>query len=450
NETESIENFVKLHQQIKQIQTELSLLFSSKLQRLNESIQQYTNHNIRHESTQLCTTLMNINNRYRVLSQDINRFIERIDERIESETNNSIESYRKFMENLRVKLTRISTDYRLTIDAKQRLINEIASSLTNGRVYVNQAIEHIKFTRSLLNNEYNINEIDDECQAIDDEWIEFISDFDDQKQEITKLENEIKKFDLEINRIHQWLKQQENSFQLLIANQPTLALKLDKLEQIKILIQNLETHVDLKQELKQLENKVSMVSLIQNYSQSMEKRQQLLSNAQDALMQASEAVEYHEHFETISERFHQWMTDAENQLEKHTSTNEMKSDYVIEEHYRSVEDLINENIDGESLLSNLEDCLEQVFKTTSIEGRTQLKHIITEYQARWSNYNIKQKQLKQILHNVKIDRMEIDETLNEINDWITEHHYKLNDLTNNLSLRDENRKRLYQLKCFSN
>ncbi|CAF4965383.1 unnamed protein product, partial [Rotaria sp. Silwood1] len=114
------------------------------------------------------------------------------------------------------------------------------------------------------------------------------------------------------------------------------------------------------------------------------------------------------------------------------------------------QDLINENIDGESLLSNLEDCLEQVFKTTSIEGRTQLKHIITEYQTRWSNYNIKQKQLKQILHNVKIDRMEIDETLNEINDWIIEHRYKLNDLINNLSLRDENRKRLYQLKCFSN
>lgn len=91
-----------------------------------------------------------------------------------------------------------------------------------------------------------------------------------------------------------------------------------------------------------------------------------------------------------------------------------------------------------------------MFKTTSVEGRAQLKYILTEYQQRWGHYNIKQKQLKQLLHNVKIDRMEIDETLNEMNDWITEHRYKLNDLTNNLSLRDENRKRLYQLKCFSN
>ena len=55
------------------------------------------------------------------------------------------------------------------------------------------------------------------------------------------------------------------------------------------------------------------------------------------MIQASEAVEYHEHFEIISERFNQWMTDAENRLEKHTSTNEMKSDYIVEEHYRSVE-----------------------------------------------------------------------------------------------------------------
>jgi hypothetical protein len=107
-------------------------------------------------------------------------------------------------------------------------------------------------------------------------------------------------------------------------------------------------------------------------------------------------------------------------------------------------------MDGESLLSNLDDCLEQVLKTTSIEGRTQLKYILTEYQTRWSNYNIKQKQLKQTLHHVKMNRMEFDETLTEINDWIIEHDYKLNDLTSNLSLRDENRKRLYQLKCFSN
>ncbi|CAM4782634.1 unnamed protein product, partial [Rotaria magnacalcarata] len=450
NETESIDNFVKLHQQIKQIQNELTSLFSSKLQRLNASIQHYTNNNIRHESTQLSTTLMNINNRYRTLSQDINRFIERIDERIESETNNSIETYRKFIEGLRVKLTRLSNDHRLTIDVKQRLLNEISQTLTNGRSYVHQAIEHIKLTRNLLNNEYNINEIDDECQAIDDEWVEFISDFDDQKQEIINIENEIKKLDLTVNDIHEWLKQQENVFQLMTTNQSTLPLKIEKLEQIKILFRNLETNIDLKQELKQLESRVSIVPLIQSYNQCMEKRQQLLSSAQDALLHASEAAEYHEHFETISERFHLWMADAENRLEQHTSTNEMRTDYAIEEHYRSVEDLINENIDGESLLSNLDDCLEQVFKTTSIEGRAQLKHILTEYQTRWSNYNIKQKQLKQMIHNVKIDRMEIDETLNEINDWITEHRFKLDELTNNLSLRDENRKRLYQLKCFSN
>ncbi len=123
NETESMEDFVKLHQQIREIQNELSVLFTSKLQQLNENIQQYTNNNIRHESTQLSTTLMNINNRYRILTQDLNRFIERIDERIESETNNSIESYRKFMEGLRVKLTRIRDDHRLTIDLKQKLIN---------------------------------------------------------------------------------------------------------------------------------------------------------------------------------------------------------------------------------------------------------------------------------------------------------------------------------------
>ena len=99
---------------------------------------------------------------------------------------------------------------------------------------MHRAIENIKLTRSLFNQDYNINEIDDECQAIDDEWVEFSSDFDEQKQEINRMETDMKKIDSEINRTYQWLREQEHAFQVMIANQPTLQLKLEKLEQIKV------------------------------------------------------------------------------------------------------------------------------------------------------------------------------------------------------------------------
>ena len=85
----------------------------------------------------------------------------------------------------------------------------------------------------------------------------------------------------------------------MIADQATLELKLDKLEQIKVnfqiqfllqqscllfslqtLIQNLEAYADLKQDLKQLESKVSIISLNHSYNQYIDKRKQLLSNAQ--------------------------------------------------------------------------------------------------------------------------------------------------------------------------
>ena len=101
-------------------------------------------------------------------------------------------------------------------------------------MYLHRAIEHIKLTRSLFNQEYNVNEIDDECQAIYDEWVEFTSDFDDQKQAIHQIEDDLKKFESEINRTARWLREQENAFQLIIANQPTLAMKLEKLQQIKV------------------------------------------------------------------------------------------------------------------------------------------------------------------------------------------------------------------------
>lgn len=54
-------------------------------------------------------------------------------------------------------------------------------------------------------------------------------------------------------------------------------------------------------------------------------------------MQLSEAVEYHEQFQTLIERLDQWMADVEARLEKHTGTDGRQSDYAIEEHYESVE-----------------------------------------------------------------------------------------------------------------
>lgn len=91
-----------------------------------------------------------------------------------------------------------------------------------------------------------------------------------------------------------------------------------------------------------------------------------------------------------------------------------------------------------------------MLKNTSIEGRTHLKHLFTGNQTRWSNYQLKQKQIKQILHQMKMNRLELEETLDEIQHWIVEQQGKLNDLIHHLSLRDENRKRLYQLKCLVN
>jgi hypothetical protein len=102
------------------------------------------------------------------------------------------------------------------------------------------------------------------------------------------------------------------------------------------------------------------------------------------------------------------------------------------------------------LLSNIDECLEQVFKSTSIEGRTILKHIVGERQTRWSTYNNQQKQLKYALHNARIDRVETDAALDELEQWLEEYRIKLDELTNNLSLRDENRKRLHQIKCLDN
>lgn len=58
---------------------------------------------------------------------------------------------------------------------------------------------------------------------------------------------------------------------------------------------------------------------------------------QDALIQATEAVEYHEHFDGLFERYNQWIKDAEHRLDKLITTIENHPNYDLEQHYRSIE-----------------------------------------------------------------------------------------------------------------
>lgn len=112
--------------------------------------------------------------------------------------------------------------------------------------------------------------------------------------------------------------------------------------------------------------------------------------------------------------------------------------------------LIEENVEGENILSKIEDLVEQVVKTTSVEGRNDLKKFVNDLQTRWSNLNLKQKQIKKILQQIKIEQVELEESFEEIRNWIDENQKKYLDLTENLSLHEENRKRFYQIKSFLN
>jgi hypothetical protein len=85
-----------------------------------------------------------------------------------------------------------------------------------------------------------------------------------------------------------------------------------------------------------------------------------------------------------------------------------------------------------------------------MDGRMQLKHTLTAYQTRWSNYRVKQKQCQQVLHNARVHRLALDEHLTEIEVWANDHRTKFKDVMRNLTLRDPNRKCLYQLKAFFN
>jgi hypothetical protein len=130
HEQHTIDDLVRLHQEMKQIDDEHVQLTC---QSLNERIEQFTRRNQRDESTQLNATWITINKRATILTQDMKRFRERLNERIDNETSNSMKICRTLIDNLRMKLTRTVDDNRLSIDVKQRVfeVNNEQSSHIN-------------------------------------------------------------------------------------------------------------------------------------------------------------------------------------------------------------------------------------------------------------------------------------------------------------------------------
>ena len=122
HQLETTENLLDLRLKLQVIAHGLSDASRRHLEQLNETVEQFTTDNNRHENPQLNNTLLNINNRYRVLTQDIHRFLERLDERLQMERTSSANTYTNLIENMRVKLTRVAKDSRLSIEAKQRLL----------------------------------------------------------------------------------------------------------------------------------------------------------------------------------------------------------------------------------------------------------------------------------------------------------------------------------------
>lgn len=222
---ENLESLTEFERKFRRTKSEFDENLTNKLENLTTDVQKFSSANKREESTILSTKLMSVVTRHRTLLQEIERFAERVDERIQNETNGVVETYRKFLDNLRVKLTRIRDDSRLTIEGKIKIVQEISHALGSGNVYVNQAINSIKTAR---------NAVDEECQNIDDEWTQFNSDFDDQKQEVFQLDERFRQINDLISRSIDEFERNNQLFQSLLVNQSTLNAKTEKLRQLQV------------------------------------------------------------------------------------------------------------------------------------------------------------------------------------------------------------------------
>ena len=105
------------------------------------------------------------------------------------------------------------------------------NSLNHGHEVVRQAVEQVKLTRS---SESNQKAVDEECQAMNNAWIDFVRDFEQQKEELAKLAEDVEHLHDQIAITGQWLREQSDTLQSLLPHQGTLPSKIEKVKKIQV------------------------------------------------------------------------------------------------------------------------------------------------------------------------------------------------------------------------
>ena len=65
-------------------------------------------------------------------------------------------------------------------------------------------------------------------------WIDFVRDFDQQKQELAGLGEDVEHLHDQIANTGQWLREQSDALQSLLPHQGTLSAKIEKVKKIQV------------------------------------------------------------------------------------------------------------------------------------------------------------------------------------------------------------------------
>jgi hypothetical protein len=109
----------------------------------------------------------------------------------------------------------------------------VSHALNTGHVHVNQAIEHIRWTRTIFDDEHWN---DEQCRTIVNEWTQLLTDFDEQQRDLTQLDEQRTRIEQDINELIRSRHEQETKLQSILCSQATYEVKRQQRKQLEVML----------------------------------------------------------------------------------------------------------------------------------------------------------------------------------------------------------------------
>ncbi|XP_072386756.1 muscle-specific protein 300 kDa isoform X12 [Diabrotica undecimpunctata] len=312
------------------------------------------------------------------------------------------------------------------VNNKLQIVKSIRASLEQGQNKL-RYIQELK-ERVIMNTEQSgIAKIKEDTENLRLDMEKLLNDVQDARSKLQARANQLEDVDKIYKQLVEWLEEQESQIQLDDGYLNELGEKKAKLEKLKAIQKEIDSHSDLVDKLQsKLSEDATLVTkdyenVIQRYHKLKEDLSSLISNLQ---IEVADHEKYKESYNLACD----WIRKAQVEIQSCSDLHQ-ELDKILEKESKILE--ISDSLkDCDDLIHKTIEYSILVMKTTGSEGKDIIRNEIEQLNADWDGLQFICEDTKKSLQNCKDAWEEFKKSYNSVNDAIDKYQKRLDENIN--------------------